>query len=199
MGLIQPPDQLKLGRAADEWSADTLLRDKKYQEAFLILSRLEEHNSPYAMVALGWIYENGYLGEVDLISAEYYYSRAVSLNYSEGFVELGRLKHRIGLDKEAREIFSAGAKIGNISCMARLGAMMAAGEGGKKSNDEAIKILTLPAKIGNPIAKRALYQIEFENSSSIFRVIIFYSKVLILIISTIYFTLKDPYSERSMR
>jgi TPR repeat protein len=148
--------------------ASLAIQEGDYEVALGILLPLVNNNSEFTLLSLGWLYETGTAGIIDVSAALFYYDRAVSVGSAEGCFELGRLLLTQDDESNARVSFEIGAERGDISSMSRLGRMMVAGRGGPVDLHEGMKWLKNAAAKGHILAQRAIFDFELKNSKSTF-------------------------------
>jgi uncharacterized protein len=171
----------QLGNSDIEWMAAKALESGAFKMAQQILTPLAERNSNYALVSLGWIYETGSAGPADKDLALSYYERAAALGNAPAYFHLGRLLHDFGKQGEAKAAFDAGARAGDIPCMARLGRLMIERNGGTQETEKGTLWLERAAASGHIMAKRALLGIEYRNAPNLYRKIAVKLKILALV------------------
>jgi len=96
------------------------IEDGAYEDAFRLLLSLADHNSEYAVLALGWLYETGAVGTPDENVARSFYERAASSGSAAAHLYLGRLFLKNGQEAEARATFERGARLNNVECRSAL-------------------------------------------------------------------------------
>jgi TPR repeat protein len=151
-----------------------------YTEAQRLLEPLMAHDSEYTLVTLGWLHENGKVISSCAQLAVSLYERATKIGCLEAYNCLGNILNREGEVVRARNVYMAGAELGNLGSMAGLGAMMIWGHGGPKDVENGMLWLTKAAEKGHIYAKVHLLGFERENSKSIFRYVIYRVKCLLL-------------------
>ncbi len=188
-----------LARLADndvERVAGRALEDKQYAKAVELLLPLAERNSEYALISLGWIFDTGSIGLPDKAAAQSYYERAVNLGSATGHLELGRLLLELGQETRARALFAAGAEMGNIPCMARLGDMMVVGSGGDIDAVAGYGWLEKAAAHDHIFAKRTLLGRDARNARSLLSKLSVNLKILLLSFKGGREVSKNPYSDK---
>ncbi|MES2452031.1 MAG: tetratricopeptide repeat protein [Pseudomonadota bacterium] len=87
-----------------------------YEEAARLLRPLSDDGSEYALLSLGWMYENGKVGARDNDVARSYYERAAITGSADAHLYLGHLLSSMGDMKKARETYKIGQKLGSVEC-----------------------------------------------------------------------------------
>ena len=182
-----------------EHSAYQLMKAGDYEGDVRLLQSIENIDSEYALLTLGWIYHFGKYGAKNSELAAFYYRKASDLGCGAGAFELGRLLYEKGDFIEARQAFAKGTESGSIQCIAWHGLMMAKGKGGTINLEEGISSLKIAASQGQLVAKMALYEIELESTHSLPRRFVIYCKIIFLAFITIIESLRNPWSERAYR
>jgi uncharacterized protein len=84
-----------------------------YEVALPLLKALVEINSVYALLSLGWIYEEGTLGPPDKAAARSFYEHAAQLGSAEAYGRLGSLLLDQEQQEQAEAAYKQGAKLGD--------------------------------------------------------------------------------------
>jgi uncharacterized protein len=179
-----------------EQLAAKAIEERNYAEAACLLQPLVEHNSEYALLSLGWIYETGATGPVDKKTARFYYELAANQGSADAYYELGRLHSSNSEESLARIAFEAGAERSNIPCMSRLGEMMVKGRGGSIDIAMGTEWLVNAAKQGHIFAQRSLLDIEENNAKSLFEKLSVKRKIVSLMKRGATKMWKDPDSDK---
>ncbi len=156
----------RLADSAAEQLAAQAIEAGDYEEAVRWLRPLAESNSEYALLSLGWLYENGALG-TDKEAARRYYKRAADNGSAPACFELGRLLSGQGDETQARSAYEKGAERGDVPSMSRLGRMMVEGRGGPTDSGAGIDWLEKAAAEGHIHAQRTLLGIEELEAKSL--------------------------------
>ena len=180
----------------DEQNVSQSLEDGNYVEAIRMLNLLAEKKSHYALLSLGWIYETGVAGVIDKLSAQRYYENSIAEGGMAAYFELGRLLASQGGEAQARLTFEAGAKLGDIPCMARLGKMMVEGRGGSADIGAGSAWLERAAAQGHIHAQRTLLAIDERNARSVLEKLSIKRKIASLAKRGAEEMLKDPHSDK---
>jgi TPR repeat protein len=173
-----------------------LLENKKYKEAYDLLVPLAGEESEYALLALGWMHENGVFVGIDLGLAQSYYRHAAALGSLEAHLRLGLLLNDAGQKVEARTILEKGAEMGNLGCMNEFGAMLFEGEGGPADVKTGIAWLERAANQGHFFARRKLLSIMSRNSRSFLTKIFVFSRIIALSVKAGVESLRNSNSEK---
>lgn len=104
----------------EEHLAAKAMEAKSYEEAVRLLQPLAEKNSEYALLSLGWIYENGVMGAPDKGAARVYYERAAANGSASAYLYLGWLLLGIGEEAQARSAFEGGVQLNSDECRSAL-------------------------------------------------------------------------------
>lgn len=150
-----------------EFHAESLVDQKRYDHAQKLLYELSERGSIYASLTLGWLYEAGAIGPRNAKAARFFYERAALAGDGGAHWRLGSLLARETELAPARAAFRAGAEIGHLGSMYRLGNMLREGEGGPQADEEGLFWLERAAKSGHLFAQARLLSIEAERSKSL--------------------------------
>lgn len=104
----------------EEQGAAEAIAKGAYDEALRLLTPLAEHNSEYALLTIGWIYETGAVGAPDKNAARLYYEGAADRGSVLAYFYLGWLLYNGGQEAEGRAAFERGAALNNEECRAAL-------------------------------------------------------------------------------
>jgi TPR repeat protein len=104
---------------AEELAAQAI-ETGRYDEAVRLLRPLEDKNSEYALLTLGWIYDTGAIGPPDKDAARRYYERAAACGSASAYLYLGILLLRNDEEVAARAAFECGAELHNDECKVEL-------------------------------------------------------------------------------
>jgi TPR repeat protein len=162
-------DLARLVNNAEEKLADEAFKEGAYEKAIRLLRPLAERNSVFALLTLGFICETGVTGPPDWDTARSFYERAAAQGSGSANFELGRLFKGQGEEAQARAAFEAGAELGDLPSMERLGRMMVAGRGGAIDVDAGTAWLEKAAARGHIFAQRTLLGLEARKTKSLFR------------------------------
>lgn len=158
----------RLALYADEKLAGEALEDEAYEQAIGLLMPLAEHNSGYALLCLGYIYEKGLTVAPDGDAARSYYERAIAQGSADAHCHLGYLLLEQGEEARARAAFEAGAELGDLSSMSHLGRMIVDGRGGPTNLDAGTAWLEKAAAGGHIFAQMHLLVMKERKAKSIF-------------------------------
>lgn len=120
-----------------------------------------ENNYPFAAVRLGYLYEDGLLGEADGGKARSYFEMAANADLAEGIYQLARC-NRYGIGGEenriiAFELFEKALEYGYNDANVDLALAYEEGAGGVEENPEkAVEYMTAAAEIGFSYAQYKL-------------------------------------------
>lgn len=153
----------------DEQAAAAAMKAGEYDKAVSLLIPLAEQGSEYALLALGWVYETGAAGPPDMEAARSHYQRAADNGSPPAYFELGCLLMAVNEEAQARSAFEAGAGLGNVPCMSRLGRMMVEGCGGPADPATGVEWLQTAAASGHLFARRTLLALEMRSANSAFK------------------------------
>ncbi|MBB1138252.1 tetratricopeptide repeat protein [Myroides sp. WP-1] len=126
--------------------ADPVKAEQYYLEAL-------ENNYPFAAVRVGYLYEDGLLGEVDAEKARTYFEMAANADLAEGIYQFARC-NRYGIGGEenralAFELFEKALEYGYNDANVDLALAHEEGAGGIEENPEkAVEYMTAAAEIG---------------------------------------------------
>jgi TPR repeat protein len=176
--------------------AHELINCERFDHAIEMLDSLVEDGSEYALLSLGWLYEGGAKSKLDFEKAKYYYQRAVKCGFVSAHSELGRLLDYQGLEVEARKVCEAGAVLGNVPCMARLGEMLTQGRGGSVDFETGIHWLQAAAAEGHFFAQRQLLGFEIKSAKSLRIRFRLWRRILVLGKELVVELLRDPNSDK---
>lgn len=182
---------------ARELHACQLMGAEDYDAAIAVLEPLAEEGSEYAHMSLGWIHEGVENRKPDWSKAQFHYERAIACGSVVAYAELGRLLDRRGLEAEARTILEAGAALGNLPCMARLGAMLTKGRGGNVEFGTGIMWLQTAAAQGHFFAQRQLLGLELKSARSLASKLGLWRRIFLLANQLFIESLKDPWSDKT--
>jgi uncharacterized protein len=149
--------------------AAELVERKEYHEAERLLISLADQDSAYAMMALAWIYENGYLNGENVKAAQYYYDRAISHGRTDAYFGLGHLLLGNGRESEARKVFERGAEKGHVGCIGELGWIQVNGTGGDVLEAEGQKKLEEASSRGHLLAQSRIVRLELSRRPSLIK------------------------------
>jgi TPR repeat protein len=169
------------------------------EEAERLLRPLAERDSEYALLTLGWIYERGATGAADKQAARRHYERAAAQGSAAAYFQLGRLFWFECEIERARAAYAAGAELGDIACMHRVGRMMVEGRGGPAEPAAGREWLEKAAAQGHFFGRRMLLHLEARQAGSVFKRLFVGLKVLILAARAAAAMAKDPRSDRLRR
>lgn len=120
--------------------------EQYYQEALA-------NNYPFAAIRLGYLYEDGLLGEVDAEKARAHFEIGADADLAEGIYQLARCnRYGIGADedrKKAFELFEKALEYGYNDANVDLALAYEEGAGGvEESPEKAVEYMTAAAEIG---------------------------------------------------
>ena len=167
-----------------------------YDRAVRLLLPLTQHNSEWALLTLGWIYETGAAASPDVDAALSLYTRAVEQGSAAACFDLGRVLLARGEEVSARSAFKKGAERGDFPAMTELGRMLLHGRGGPSNAEEGWNWVERAAEQGNLFAQRTLLAIEDDNAHSITAKFFVKLKILRLALKGGREIARDPYSDK---
>jgi TPR repeat protein len=180
----------------EETRAAELLDSRQFHEAERLLSSLSERGSIYSLMSLGWLHENGFLGQRDAMAAANYYERAALCGHDAAFSYLGLLLLEEGQQAKARRVFEKGAEKGHVASLSELGWMMIKGIGGSVQRAEGVRLLRDAAHAGHLFAQRRLITIELSEGASTGRKIALFCRLIILVSKVFFEAIRDRHSAK---
>lgn len=174
---------------------DAIERDD-YESAFKILTLIANESSPYALLTLGWMYDNALGVCEDKAVARSYYIRATDAGSLVAYHRLGWLLLEQGDQHKAREAFDNGARQGSIACMHQVGVMLLDGRGGEVDNEDGKYWLSRAADQGHFWSKRKLLGIKKKQARSILLKLYINIRIIALGIQGGLAHFSDPNSQR---
>jgi TPR repeat protein len=182
----------------DKLEIESLAGNAIEAEDYLLAKRLLEpllaSNSEYALMILAWMHEGDKIMPSDKTLAASLYERAAEIGCLEAYNCLGRVLRGQNKLVEAREVYQAGAELGNLGSISWLGTMMFWGWGGPADTDNAMVWLNTAAEQGHIVAMGQLLIIERQNSNSIFRHAKYFFKYISLVVRAYREYKNDHYS-----
>jgi uncharacterized protein len=172
------------------------IKHKNYNEAIRILKPLADKNSEYALLSLGWIYDQATNTESSKSLAREYYRRASMLGCNDADYHLGWHFYDNSDHVAAKNAFSAGASNHHLGCMSMLGKILI--EDSKSTSDiqEGLFWIKKAASEGHFFAKRKLFSIELQNTASFWKRILIRTRIIFLAKKGMKEYLKDPNSDK---
>jgi uncharacterized protein len=186
----------KLDVSNAEQAAATAIRSKNYDVAVRLLLPLADKQSEYALLSLGWIFEMGASGAIDMDKAQLYYQRAAAQGADSAYFKLGHVYLSQSEEKLARSAFEAGAELGDIASMSKLGRMMLEGRGGEVNLEGGSLWLKKAASQGHIFAERFLLGYELHEAKSIYKKLSAKMKIASLAKRGAIEMLKNPRSDK---
>lgn len=156
----------------EESRAKALIEKKKYDEAQILLYKLSELGSIYSALTLGWLYENGVVGLINVNAAKYFYEKAALAGEQDAYWRLGSLLIEEKEFHQARENFRKGANAGHLGSMYWLGNMLCAGKGGGRDEKEGLAWLKLASSRGHLFSERRVISLESRHKSPLGKILL---------------------------
>ena len=167
-----------------------------YEEAERLLRPLAEGDSEYALLSLGWLRETGAADNADTEAARRYYERAAAQGSALACFELGRFLMSQGDELRARSAFEAGAQLGDVPSMSKLGRMMVEGQGGPMDVPTGSAWLEKAASLGHILAQRTLLGMEGRAARTLLGKLSAKVKIASLAAEGAKEMMKDPQSDK---
>lgn len=179
----------------EEQRAWRALEAKKYEEAARLYRPLADSGSVHALIGLGWIHQNGFIGRPDQEKAIQLWEEAARLGSGLAKHYLGRAWKDKGDLAKARALFVDGAEQGHKPCMSMAGKMMVRGLGGPVETEAGVAWLVRAAEDGHVFAERELLRLDIQNSRSLLRRIWLYGRLVLRGFVLAPRMARDPYSD----
>jgi TPR repeat protein len=167
-----------------------------FARAHKLLSQIADERSPYALLALGWMHDNGLAVTENKEVAQSYYIRAIDAGSLVAYHRLGMLYLEKENEDSARETFRTGAEQGNLLCMYEIGIMLLDGKGENANEQGAKDWFNRAADLGHFWSKRKLLEIENKQAKWIIHKVLINIRIVFFGIKAGLIYFNDPRSER---